>query len=305
MKPNKSLGFDFSAKIKSLSDKTKALPKKLKNLLKKENFKTLFTEKLDVFVSALIIATGICFIVCDYILFKSGGVSPYSAERVGKFLIFPMIMLGITAVFAFIDGLRKNRRTLCERGGYNEMANDRLGRITKKLLADFDLGSASEEVKSELSALRKKRVNTLTVAISTTSTAFVFSVITLINTDKFTVEHVNADIARAACVIIFASVLSFIAWCVYSSQCFNTRNEERRIIREALRENPDLRLPKAEKEQKGRLSRIIESEKAGFILKALLLAVSLVLIVLGIMNGGMADVLSKAVAICMECIGIG
>ena len=112
MKPNKSLGFDFSAKIKSLSDKTKALPKKLKNLLKKESFKTLFTEKLDVLVSALIIATGICFIVCDYILFKSGGVRPYSAERVGKFLIFPAFQ-----GFAFGEGNFVGGYHSCGAGG--------------------------------------------------------------------------------------------------------------------------------------------------------------------------------------------
>ena len=36
-----------------------------------------------------------------------------------------------------------------------------------------------------------------------------------------------------------------------------------------------------------------------------LLAIAAVLIVLGIVNGGMADVLSKAINICTECIGLG
>ena len=37
----------------------------------------------------------------------------------------------------------------------------------------------------------------------------------------------------------------------------------------------------------------------------LILAVAVVLIVVGILNGGFGDVLEKAKKICMECIGLG
>lgn len=38
---------------------------------------------------------------------------------------------------------------------------------------------------------------------------------------------------------------------------------------------------------------------------AALFGVGVLLIVLGILNGGMQDVLTKAVKICSECIGLG
>ena len=41
------------------------------------------------------------------------------------------------------------------------------------------------------------------------------------------------------------------------------------------------------------------------ILWAVLFAAAVVLIILGVMNGGMRDVLAKAINICLECIGIG
>ena len=41
------------------------------------------------------------------------------------------------------------------------------------------------------------------------------------------------------------------------------------------------------------------------VLRALLFAVAIVFIVLGVMNGGLHDVLVKAVNICTECIGLG
>lgn len=40
-------------------------------------------------------------------------------------------------------------------------------------------------------------------------------------------------------------------------------------------------------------------------LRAGLYAVAIVFIVLGVMNGGLQDVLVKAVNICTECIGLG
>ena len=47
------------------------------------------------------------------------------------------------------------------------------------------------------------------------------------------------------------------------------------------------------------------SDRAAKILWIVLLAVAVVFIVAGSLNGGMADVLSKAVNICTECIGLG
>ena len=40
-------------------------------------------------------------------------------------------------------------------------------------------------------------------------------------------------------------------------------------------------------------------------IRGLILAVGVLFIVLGIFNGGMADVLGKAIRICTECIGLG
>ncbi len=46
-----------------------------------------------------------------------------------------------------------------------------------------------------------------------------------------------------------------------------------------------------------------EKGKRGF--RTVLLAVAVAMIALGIMSGGMMDVFSRAVMICLECVGIG
>ena len=70
--------------------------------------------------------------------------------------------------------------------------------------------------------------------------------------------------------------------------------------RSCLRECEALRgLPREEKAQR--------AEKASYIgvVRVLLYAAAVVFIVLGVMNGGVYDVLVKAINICTECIGLG
>ena len=45
--------------------------------------------------------------------------------------------------------------------------------------------------------------------------------------------------------------------------------------------------------------------KTMLITRCVLCSVALVFILLGIFNGGVQDVLGKAIAICTECIGLG
>ncbi|MBR3964693.1 MAG: thioredoxin [Clostridia bacterium] len=42
-----------------------------------------------------------------------------------------------------------------------------------------------------------------------------------------------------------------------------------------------------------------------FAVRAAVLVIAAVFIVVGALNGGLADVLAKAIAICTECIGLG
>ncbi len=41
------------------------------------------------------------------------------------------------------------------------------------------------------------------------------------------------------------------------------------------------------------------------VIRAVILVIALVLVVVGLINGGYIDVLNKAIRICYECIGIG
>ena len=48
-----------------------------------------------------------------------------------------------------------------------------------------------------------------------------------------------------------------------------------------------------------------QADRKTRILRAAVLAVALILIIIGIINGGLEDVLAKGAAICTECVGLG
>lgn len=48
-----------------------------------------------------------------------------------------------------------------------------------------------------------------------------------------------------------------------------------------------------------------EGSRASTVIRAAVLALAALFIVLGVLNGGLEDVLAKANAICMECVGLG
>ena len=64
----------------------------------------------------------------------------------------------------------------------------------------------------------------------------------------------------------------------------------------ALAQKAEKRPPAPKKAEDGRAARI---------LRIALYAAALVMLAAGVMNGGMRDVLVKAVNICTECIGLG
>lgn len=62
--------------------------------------------------------------------------------------------------------------------------------------------------------------------------------------------------------------------------------------------------PASEKKPVGKQSRAIP-KYAMFVCRAILIVVAIAMTVIGIFNGGMNDVLQKAIKICTECIGLG
>ena len=239
------------------------------------------------------ILLGILFIICCAHLYFTGGEQPYSRERVGDYLIilavpsFITIALTIAGIiFNYANGTKDNdlvARTQCEK--------------LESYTSWYDFNSFDEETKRLVTAERTRRKILTFVSHSVSALLFAFVLIYIITIAKFTVENLNADILSAFAIVL---PISAIGVAIHIPRTYIAESSAKR----------ELDILKASIKNHGVPALATNAGKAKTvdytsIAKYVIVGVSLVLIVLGIFNGGMADVLQKAVKICTECIGLG
>ncbi len=269
-----------------------------------EKGKSFYKKHFPAILSGALILTGILYVAAICHLFFTGGDIPYTRARVGRYLLWLAAPSAITVVLIIIGSvLRRIYGKDLITAKYQETATAvfRQKARLKKLLQGFDLESAPEEIKLRIKKARARKKDTLGLAVFASILALVPTVAILSNTDMYTIENLNGAIAAAAAVILGNALIASVYWGVYVITHSDATDEELFAIKDAVRENPALFKKPEAKEEK-------EAPKKKYILLGLrlsLLAVAATFIVLGIFNGGMADVLGKAIKICTECIGLG
>ncbi len=240
-----------------------------------------------------IIALGLAFIICALHLYFSGGDQPYSRERVGSYLIilaapsFITIALAIGGfIYAYVSKVKdidSTPRTNCE--------------LLNSFASRYVFDSFDEGTKMEVRKIRKKRVIIDLVASEITAFCLVFILDYLIFIADFTTETLNADIMSALAVVL---TLAAVAIAVHIPRMFMAEKsaaEELSLLKASIKEHGTPIL--ASKNEK------IKKINGVAIVRYGILGVAVIFVVIGILNGGMADVLGKAVRICTECIGLG
>ena len=154
-------------------------------------------------------------------------------------------------------------------------------RLMKKKIADLPENARAEE------NLRKK-IGYGTVTVIAVCT--VLSLVYLLNRDHFTSWDLEVVMGQMLVHILPWVILAFTAVIVASVFCRRSMEQEIGLLKGVSGGNVQ---EAAEKPSRVNYVRIA------------LYAAALVLIVLGINNGGMRDVLIKAINICTECIGLG
>ncbi len=273
----------------------------MKSTKSKSQGKIFFT-----LLSIMIIFTGACYIMAALHIYFTGGATPYSHATVVEHLIWlllPSLVTVVMTVVGFCTCLFDKDDVPTEDEPSGEAVISPLPKL-KMLLSRFDESSSSDEVKLRLKEQKGKRYAALTVAILASAVSLIASALLLLDVERFTVENLNLDIALASLIIILLGALAGFAWGIYGRVMAKAINEEISIIRSAIKENPELLVSSKETETKG-FSEIIFSDTAKGVLRVAFFSLSVILIILGILNGGMADVLGKAIKICTECIGLG
>ena len=239
-------------------------------------------------LSVLIVITGLLLILSCVSIYQSGN-RPFTTENIGKHWATIQIPVYIT-VAAIIAGLILHL-FLPRNAEKKQIVHDRraiLSRVLRRV--DEADGIYASVAKREQSFRRLLYILAPTVSAVLTIPFFIHLI-----TYGFT-EDYNASVIAAMPTLLLASLAAVgagtaVLYLRDASLVRQTEAAKQSLARASV--NPTAQTPEK------------DSRITIFALRIGIVAVALVLLVLGIFNGGMSDVLDKAINICTECIGLG
>lgn len=270
-------------------------------------------------LAALIVAVGICFALSCISIYRSGD-SPFTRESIAAhFDRFAPLVYGMLGgiVGGILLAWVLPRRDLVVPGAEDDPLDvivERYRRgfylpvkdpaaLLKRQLARVDEETLSPSCREALG--RERRLRRLVGALAAVLTVGIMlpALIWCVDPSHFSIENLNADIKTAALLVIPCAVvaLGILVGATLLRRASFVR--ETALVKAAIAERREKTAPAAHGSETD--PKPFSKPLVLWGLRGVILAVGIVLIVLGILNGGMADVLGKAIRICTECIGLG
>ena len=244
-------------------------------------------------LSLMLIATGILLMIACVNIYKIGN-RPFTTENISnafsKIAIPVWITVGATGI-----GMLASPFLPAE-------ANRRKASKDKKLTLDLLQKKLNADVceQSTLALIKKEQKNRSILRIAAIALVCAAAIPALVYAFNF--NHYSADYnASVISACLWILPCTFVAMGISVAFVYlENASVERQIsyVKSALAQSGGVFLP-AEANESIRPSKLLLG------IRIALIVIALALIVLGTLNGGMADVLSKATNICTECIGLG
>lgn len=242
---------------------------------------------LGILLSASILISGICMIMQCLNIYNSGD-KPYSREAVAEAfnlisvpIYICIALIAITFIYnLFIDVPWKE---------YPDTNNNLY--IIKAISRKKDIHKTDLP---QLKKTRKTRVILSIILIVLYVIGFVCFLCYAMNPSNFHQSKINASMIKA--MIVFCSCISipFVYSIIYVYLIDRTRKREIDVIRPLLKDIPSTEI-------KNNYSK----SSVYIYIKVAALIISSAILIYGLISGGTADVLTKAINICTECIGLG
>lgn len=245
--------------------------------------------------SVLLIITGILLMI-SCVQINQIGNRPFTPENISaafsKISIPVYISVGLVALgivlWLISPIVKKSKKTAVI------SKKTVLARLEKKL----DSAACDAEFTASVNKEKKLRLILRVVTVVLCVAVSVPALIYVLNFNNFGADYNGAVIA--ACLWILPCTFVAMGLCVALIYLENASLERQiKTVKVAIAKSGSI----SASEEKCSCS--CKSRKIMLSIRLAILAVALLFIVVGIFNGGMDDVLSKAINICTECIGLG
>ncbi len=249
-----------------------------------------FQRILGILLSVSIILAGICFISgCLSIYFAPEGDVIYSREIVKNTfdsIDIPIyICIGLTVLSIGLE-------FVCPTHEKKGKPQKNSKAIAEKLAEAIDISKADSNVYQAIAVERSQRKkHSLILTILTAIGSLIFLVYAL-NSNNYHQSEITDSMIKAMWVLIPCFIIPF-GYGIFTAY-FKEKSYKREI-----------ELLKSLSPEKGKVSETAVSVKNQSVARTVILVAAIIALVGGAFMGGAGDVLTKAVNICTECIGLG
>ena len=269
--------------------------------VKKEQLMGRITFIYSIVLSVITVLTAIAFAASCIHIFKTGGASPFTREVISMHLgrVLPLNILCLIGIIG--GGVLSLISDARQKPHVQKLTSKTLLRIYEKRLSPY---SRSEKYVSACEGEKKVRryivISCIAIAAILVAAAAVF----VFDFPRYTKEDCNTDIAYSVVISAVCAVCTGAA--CYAASVLLERSYARSVASAKSELSEKKSSDEVPDEDKARAAAL--SENAGhavYIARGAVIVIAIALIIAGVSNGGMADVLGKAVQICTECIGLG
>ncbi|MBQ8689446.1 MAG: hypothetical protein IJ515_03685 [Clostridia bacterium] len=253
----------------------------------------------------LLIAVGVLFVVSCVNIYNLGD-RPFTRENISSAFSKIAVPVYIAIAAVVIGGIGKIWLDTDEKKKNKPRVKDTLAILKKRLASVEAAPESAQKIKREELCRRLIWIGAAVLL----ALSLIYPLIFIFSPATFPADNVNTANASVAdaMIILGASLALPTAYSVAALfVAESSMKRECELIRAALTSNTANAAREAEENKKSALSSFFE--KHGRVIsisaKCTVVVVGVVFVILGISNGGMADVLAKAVKICTECIGLG
>ena len=261
---------------------------------------------ISILISCMLVVIGILFITSCYSIYKSGH-SPFTRESISEafskiavwvYITISLVIIGAATYIVLPDEEKK-------------LKGERSPEIMVKRLADkVDVSSIDTEIASRIQKERGLRCVLGYIRCALLAISAIIPLFYLLNPANFPAVsgEYNAEILHG--MLVYLAFLSpMIAYEVaYVIACDLSYGRELELLKKAMalcgkaQEIPEQTSCFAVKAHNFVKENAMQITLG---IRIALVGCAVVFIVIGSLNGGMADVLNKAIKICTECIGLG
>ena len=238
-----------------------------------------------ILLSAVLVITGICLMVQCYAIYTSADgiftreivAQAFSPIAIPCYLCLAMVILGFF--------LPADAEKLTPEKNYDL--------ILEKLQAKTDLDACPQELRTAVvrEHKRRKQLKYTTFFLLCMGAVEFFGY--ALKADSFHQHDINASMIQAMACLVPCLLFPFICGIYSAYQCKASIRREIELLKTANSPRAAVQEIRA------------TASNAPLILRWVCLAVAVGILAYGYCNGGTADVLTKAINICTECVGLG